>query len=172
MEKEERSTMKSAVSLTKRYGVLCALILSVTIILSSAPVIGQGTETSVTGAAGASFPDGAIFNGIPLSGLELGQGIFVAPDGTAQGEFHVVLLGKSLLGLPQEIVVDGKVSNGSVTSDGRANVSGIATVDLGDGTPLPGVPFTVTLSADSVVLTIGSTILPAAGLTSGAITIE
>jgi hypothetical protein len=147
------------------------LILSVAITLATAPVIGQGTETGVTGAGAGSFPDGATFNGIPLRGLELGQGIFIAPDGTALGEFHVVLLGTSLFGQPQEIVVDGKVSNGS-TSDGRAEVSGIATVDLGDGTSLPGVAFNATLSADSMVLTIGSTTLPAAGLTSGAVTIE
>jgi hypothetical protein len=164
--------MKKGKNKTKRSGVLWVLILSVAITLVSAPVIGQSTETGVTGAGVGIFPDGANFNGIPLSGLELGQGIFIAADGTAQGEFHVVLLGKSLLGLPQEIVVDGKVSNGSVTSDGRADVSGIATVDLGDGTSLPGVAFNATLSADSMVLTIGSTMLPAAGLTSGAVMIE
>lgn len=164
--------MKKGKSILKRSGFLWVLILSVAITLTSPPVIGQGTETGVTGAGVGIFPDGATFSGIPLSGLELGQGIFIASDGTAQGEFHVVLLGKSLLGLPQEIIVDGKVSNGSVTSDGRANVSGIATVDLGDRTSLPGVAFNVTLSADSMVLTLGSTTLPAAGLTGGAVTVE
>ncbi|MBA2526166.1 MAG: hypothetical protein H0V18_10365 [Pyrinomonadaceae bacterium] len=55
----------------------------------------------------------------------------------------------------------------------RADFSGIATVDLGDGTaPLPGVPFSVSTTAGNVVLAIKSTTLPAAGLTSGAVTIE
>jgi hypothetical protein len=119
-----------------------------------------------------SFPADAAFNGIRLSGLELGQGIFIASDGMAQGAFHVVLLGKSFLGQPQEIVVDGKVSGGNVVYGGGCSFNGIATVDLGDGTSLPSVPFTATVSADSLLLTVGSTALPAATLTGGSVTIK
>jgi hypothetical protein len=38
--------------------------------------------------------------------------------------------------------------------------------------PLPNVAFSVTAAADGVGLAIDSTTLPAAGLTSGAVTIE
>ena len=130
------------------------------------------TETgTVTGAAQGIFPAGAALGAVTLESLDLGTGVFIESDGSATGVFHSVLAGRSLLG-PRQITVEGNVSQGAVTSDGRGNFSGIATIDLGDGTSLPGTAFTVTLSADSVVLTIGSTTLPAAGLSSGAVTIE
>ena len=76
-------------------------------------------------------------------------------------------------GVPQEITVEGKVSEGSVAADGRATFSGTASLDWGDGAPpLPSVAFTVTAAADGVVLKIDSITLPAATLTAGAVTIE
>jgi hypothetical protein len=83
-----------------------------------------------------------------------------------------VLLG-SALGSSREITVEGKVTEGSVGADGRATISGTASLNLGDGTPpLPSVAFSVIVGADGVALTIDSTVLPAAGLTGGAVTIE
>ena len=81
-----------------------------------------------------AFPNGATFNGVPLRGLTLGQGMFIAPAGSATGQFQAVLLGSSLLGTPQNITVEGEVSSGSVAADGSATFSGTATVDMGDGT--------------------------------------
>lgn len=165
--------MKKEKNTTKRSGVLWVLILSVAITVTTAPVIGQVTDTGVTGAGAGSFPDGAAFNGIPLRGLELGQGIFIAADGTASGEFHVVLLGTSFLGQPQDIVVEGKVSNGSSGPNGSVTFSGVATVDVGDGTlPLVDVPFTVTATSEGLLLGLGTSTLPPATLTAGSITIE
>jgi hypothetical protein len=126
---------------------------------------------SVTGAAQGSFPAGAVLAAVTLDNLDLGTGVFIEPDGSASGVFHSVLTGHSPLG-PRQITVEGNVSQGIVSSDGQRSFSGIATVDLGDGTSSPGIAFTVTLSGDSVVLTVGATTLPAAGLTSGAVTIE
>jgi phosphomannomutase len=48
----------------------------------------------------------------------------------------------------------------------------IEQVDMGDGTVLRGVPFTATAKADSLLLTLGTSALPAATLTAGSITIE
>lgn len=165
--------MKKGETTMKRSGVLWATILSVSITLATAPVIGQSTETGVTGAGAGSFPAGATFNGIPLSGLELGQGIFIAADGTARGDFHAVLLGTSLLGQPQDIVVDGRVSGGSTGPNGSVTFNGSATVDVGDGTvSLVDVPFTVTATSEGLLLGLGASTLPPATLIAGSITIE
>jgi len=140
-------------------------------VVAPAPVAAQ--DAGVTGAAEAAFPDGATFNGISLKGLTLGQGMFIAPDGSATGQFQAVLLGTSLLGTPQNVTVEGEVRGGSVAADGSATFSGTATVDMGDGTlPLPGVPFIVTVSAGSLALILNAVALPTATVTAGSITIK
>ena len=90
----------------KRLGLILATVLTIGTALLSAPVIGQNIDTGVTGAGAGIFPEGATFHGVRLSGFQLGQGILIASDGTATGDFHVVLLGTSLLGQRQDIVVD------------------------------------------------------------------
>src|SRR2546426_6516730 len=107
-----------------------------------APAQAAAQDAGVTGAAEATLPDGATFNGIPLRGLTLGQGLFIAQDGSATGQFQAVLLGSSLLGAAQNITVEGEVSGGAVRADGGAPLSGTPTVDKGGGAPpLPGGPF-------------------------------
>ena len=140
-------------------------------VVAPAPVAAQ--DAGVTGAAEAAFPDGATFNGISLKGLTLGQGMFIAPDGSATGQFQAVLLGTSLLGTPQNVTVEGEVRGGSVAADGSATFSGTATVDMGDGTlPLPDVPFAVTVSAGSLGLILNAVALPTATVTAGSITVK
>ena len=137
-----------------------------------APAAAQDVA-GVTGAAEAAFPNGAAFNGIPLRGLTLGQGLFIGQDGSATGQFQAVLQGTSPLGAAQNITVEGEVRGGSVGADGSATFSGSATVDMGDGTlPLPGVPFTVTLSAGSLGLILNAVALPTATVTAGSITVK
>jgi len=153
-----------------RLGLLSAAVLGLATL--TAPAAAQDA-VGVTGAGEATFPDGASFNGISLKGLTLGQGMFIAPDGSATGQFQAVLLGSSLLGTPQNITVEGEVGSGSVGADGSATFSGTATVDMGDGTlPLPGVPFTVTISAGSLGLTLNGVALPTATLSAGSITVK
>jgi hypothetical protein len=135
--------------------------------------IAAGESGTVTGAASCTFAPGAAFNSVALSSLDLGTGVFIEPDGSATGPFNAVLSGYSLLGQPRQVTVDGKVLSGAIAPDGRAYVSGIATVNFRNGTPpLVGVPFGVTTTADSLVLSINSTTLPAAQLNAGAISIE
>src|SRR6266446_1839948 len=154
-----------------RLGFALAAILGLASLLAPAPVAAQ--DAGVTGAAEAAFPDGAAFNGVPLKGLTLGQGMFIAQDGSATGQFQAVLLGTSLLGSAQNITVEGEVRGGSVGADGSATFSGTATVDMGDGTlPLPGVPFTVTVSAGSLGLILNAVSLPTATVTAGSITLK
>ena len=84
-----------------------------------------------------------------------------------------MLLGTSLLGTPQHVVLDGQVGNGSLGGDGSATFGGTATVDMGDGTlPLLGVPFTVKASTQSLGMTLDGMALPTAAVTAGSIRIE
>src|SRR2546428_13377094 len=106
-------------------------------VVAPAPVAAQ--DAGVTGAAEAAFPDGATFNGISLKGLTLGQGMFIAPDGSATGQFQAVLLGTSLLGTPQNVTVEGEVRGGSVGAGRRATFRCPPTGGMGRGNPpLPG----------------------------------
>ena len=153
--------------------ITCVLAILLGLVASTtASVIADGDERSVTAAANGVFAAGAELGAVALQGIELGTGVFIEADGSASGTFHAVLQG-SLLGVPREITVEGKVSEGSVGADGRATFSGTASLDLGDGSlPLSSIAFSVTAGADGVVLAIDSTRLPAAGFTTGAVTIE
>lgn len=154
--------------------IYITLIVFGLVAVPSAPteVTSVSAAASVTGAAEALFGAGAAVGPVAVDGLTLGTGVFIEPDGFAAGTFHAVLVGQSLLGR-QEVTVEGKVNAGSGTPAGSATFSGTASVDLGDGTPaLPGVIFSVTVTPDSLVLALGSTILPAAGVTTGTIIIE
>jgi hypothetical protein len=155
----------------KRLTCVFAIVLGLAA-TAPVPVLADSDGSSVTGAAKGLFGAGAALGAVDLQGLELGTGVFIEADGSASGTFHAVLQGSSL-GQPRDITVEGKVSQGSREADGRATFSGTASLDLGDGAPpLPGVAFSVTAGADGLVLKIDSTTLPAAGLTSGAVTIE
>ena len=156
-----------------RFPFVLAAALGLASVVAQGPVAAQTGASSVTAAAEAIFPNGTTFNGVPLSGLTVGQGISIARDGSATGQFHAVLVGTSLLGSPQNVVVEGQVRAGSVAADGSATVSGTATVNMGDGTlPVPGVPFAATVSTNSLALILNATALPTATVSAGSITIE
>jgi len=155
-----------------RLGLVLAAMFGLASLMAPTPVAAQDAA-SVTGAAEATLPDGAAFNGVPLKGLALGLGVSIARDGSARGQFHTVLQGTSLLGAPQELVVEGEVRAGSVAADGSATFSGTARVNMGDGTlALSGVPFTATASTGSLKLILDVTSLPTATVTAGSITVK
>jgi hypothetical protein len=155
----------------KRLARICAIVLALAAGAASG-LSADGDARAVTGAAKGLFPGGAALGAVALDGLEVGTGVFIEADGSASGIFHAVLQGTAL-GQPHRITIEGKASDGSVASDGRATFSGTASLDLGDGMPpLPGVAFSVTTAAQGVVLVIDGTTLPAAGLTAGAVSVE
>lgn len=145
-------------------------VASLAITLASGAAVAQGEETGVSGAGGLSFPDGATFNGVSLSGVQLGTGLTIAADGTATGHLLAVLVGTTPLGT-REIEVDGTVSTGSVGT-GSATFAGTATVDMGDGSVPVELPFSATATAESLLVTLGASTLPTATLTAGSIAIE
>jgi hypothetical protein len=154
-----------------RLGIVLTASLGLASTFAPATLTAQDA-VGVTGAAEASLPDGATFGGLSLKGLTLGQGIFIDPDGSAKGQFQAVLQGTTALGSPQDVVVEGEVSDGSAAG-GTATFSGTATVSMGDGTPsLTGVPFTVTASAGSLGLILNGAQLPTATVNAGSIAMQ
>ena len=154
----------------KRHATLIMIILTLAVLLLPASAFSQ--TTGVAGAGAGTLPAGASMTGVSLSGLNFGMGVIIPGDNTADGQFQAMLLGTTLLGLAQNIQVQGEVDSGTLGTGSRT-FSGLATVDMGDGTPLlTNVPFTVTATATSVALLIGATNLPAATLTAGSIIIQ
>jgi hypothetical protein len=146
--------------------------LTVVIILLRASVFGQSTS-GATGAGAGSFPGDTTFNGVSVSGMHFGIGVFTPGDTTAKGDFKATLLGTTALGLPQNIEIAGNAASGTINTDGTRTFSGTATVKMGDGSPpLSGVPFTVRASINTLLMTVGVNNLPLASLTHGKITID
>jgi hypothetical protein len=140
---------------------------------TSAQTNAAGEEATVTAAARGVFGAGAALNSVSVQNFDLGTGVFIGPDGSASGPINVVLYGRSVLGQAQQIIIDGTADRGAVGPNGRAYFSGLATINLGAGTPLvANVPFTVNAADNSLVLTINSTALPIAGITAGTVSVE
>lgn len=153
-----------------RLGIVLAASLGLASTFAPARVIAQ--DVGITGAAEATLPDGASFNGVSLQGLTFGQGVFIGEDGSAKGQFQAVLQGTTALNSAQDIVVEGEVGSGSA-GNGAATFSGTASVSMGEGTlPLTAVPFTVTTSSGGLGLVLNAVTLPVATLTTGSVHIE
>jgi hypothetical protein len=146
--------------------------LTVVIILLPASVFGQ-SSSGLTGAGAGVFPGNTPFSGVSVSGLQFGMGVFTPGDTTATGQFKTTLLGTTPLGQPQNIEIEGDAASGAINTDGSRTFSGLANVDMGDGSPpLTAVPFTVTASPNTLLVTVGVNNLPLASLTAGSIIID
>ena len=162
-------------TITKRTIRWAITLVAITASVSPASALAQ-SQTTVAGAGAGVFPVGASFNGVSLSALSFGMGVLTS-DGTATGTFESTLTGTSLLGR-RNIVVVGNLTSGSGQAGGPATYSGLCSIDLGDGTPLlTGLPFTFTAarlpnSHWGLTLLLGPTLLPAAAVNTGTITIQ
>ena len=128
--------------MTRLKFLLIAILVGV--VSTLAPVFhgSQDDAARVSGAGEATLPEGVAFYGVVLSSMRLGQGVLIAADGSAVGQFHVVLSGTSVLGQPQEVTVEGEVNAGAASGDGIVTFSGNARLSMGDGSvPVVGVPF-------------------------------
>jgi hypothetical protein len=64
-------------------------------------------ERNVVGAARATFGQTAMLGTCIVKNVELGTGVFIEPDGSASGVYSAVVNGKSLLGLQQQVKIEG-----------------------------------------------------------------
>jgi hypothetical protein len=126
----------------------------------------------VTGAGAATFGPGAVLSGLSLSTMRFGIGVDLPGDGTASGDFQATLSAAS-----RKIVVEGTASSGS-KGLAATTFSGTCSVDLGDGSAITtGVPFTVSVvtpagGTPTLGLVIGTTTLPSAALSAGAVRVQ
>ena len=82
-----------------------------------------------------------------IDGSHFGIGASIYRDGSAIGHFECLMAGNArILGLPL-MAVEGNVNSGSGNANGSATLSGISTVNLGNGQIFRGVPFSVTVRA-------------------------
>src|SRR5687767_14448340 len=107
---------------------LAVSLLTLAILLLPSSANAQDTDPGVTGAGDAGFPAGTTFNLVPVSGLQFGLGVFIPGDGSADGQFHALLLGTTILGQPQEILLIGEATAGTVNPDGSRTFSGTVSV--------------------------------------------
>jgi hypothetical protein len=161
-------------------------LVVIAVFLFALPTLAQSQQTTVTGAGSGVYPAGttikssslSALKGVTLTSLTFGMGVALPGDGTANGTFESTLIGTSAKGLPRNIVVEGNATSGSGQAGGPANYAGTCTVNPGDGTaPLTGVPFTVVVAklpngSWGLTLTLSTTGLPAATITSGSVTIK
>lgn len=158
---------------TKTLSILFAVMLAV-----AGSAYAQ-SDTSATTAADGSYPAGTSFNGVPISGLDIGTGALLGSNGVAEGQVAIALFGPvdPLTGVPQNIIVEALITGGSRPASNTATLTGTATIDMGNGTPaLTAVPVVVTLATDTsgggtVGLVLGATTLPTAPVTAGSLTV-
>src|SRR5207249_7290720 len=91
--RSQRETFRSKISRPAEELTMTRLCFMLTAFLSfgsvaQAPVAAQTGASGVTGAGEAFFPNGTTFNGVPLRGLTLGQGIFTNQGSAASGQFE------------------------------------------------------------------------------------
>jgi hypothetical protein len=96
----------------------------------------------VTGGGTGTF-DADLDGDGDLDGSAFGLGVVLSAGGLAEGHFQCLMAGRSdILGL-HLMQVAGRVDSGHTNPDGSASFSGTATVNLGGGEIIPGIPFTV-----------------------------
>jgi hypothetical protein len=130
------------------------------------------SETQVSAAAEGIFPAGAAFGGVSLETSTFALGFVIRSDGSAAGQFQTVLTGTSVLGLAQEIALEGAVTAGNLGAGDTVTFSGTGTLELGDRSLPTAVPFSATASSSGLQLTIGTTALPLQSLDLGSVFIR
>ena len=138
---------------------LRAVLVVATAVCPSAHVLMAQTTTSMVSAGAGSYEAGTTFEGVSLTGMRFGIGVDLPGAGSAIGQVQFTLVGVS-----QEIVVEGEASTAVEDAFGTIAISGLSTVDMGDGSPpMTGVAFAVDVDpsgAGALTVTVGATTLP------------
>jgi hypothetical protein len=133
------------------------------------------TITSLEASGSGVYPPGTTYGAVPISAVEFSSGVEVGPTGTALGQLTVTLIGTGIGGVERDILVEAEANAGSRPQPNVTIFSGTATIDMGDGTPpLPGIPFSATITSDgsglgTLALALGATTLPVATIDDGTI---
>ena len=114
--------------------------------LLATPSFGQ-SSTTVNGGGQGTYGADLDLDG-DVDATHFGLGVTIFGDGSARGHFLCLMAGNAdFLGL-SVMAVEGRVTSGSVnTAAGTATFSGVASVNLGNGTVFRGVPFEVAVKA-------------------------
>ena len=155
--------------------LLTALVLSAALALPGRAAADQGIAA---GGAAGTYPPATTFAGVAISAIQSGFGADIDLGGTGRGQFCAILLGVSSLGLEQNVKIEGQVTGASQPAPNIAVLSGVASIDLGDGLPpAEGIPFTATLTANAdgggtIGLVTGLASLPDATIIAGSLAIR
>ena len=135
-----------------------ALVVAIAVCLSAHVLMAQ-TTTSMVSAGAGSYEAGTTFEGVSLTGMRFGIGVDLPGAGIALGQVQFTLVGVS-----QEIVVEGEASTAVQDALGTIVISGLSTVDMGDGSPpMTGVAFAIDVDPSgpgALTVTVGATALP------------
>lgn len=128
----------------KRLTVMLAAVILVGIL--PFPGLAQ-SSTTVNGGGQGTYGADLDLDG-DVDATHFGFGVTIAGNGSARGHFLCLMAGNAdFLGLSL-MAVEGRVTSGSVdTAAGTATFGGVASVNLGNGTVVRGVPFTVAVKA-------------------------
>ena len=142
-----------------------ALVVATAVFASAHPLMAQ-TTTSVASAGAGSYEAGTTFEGVSITGMRFGIGVDLPGDGSAIGQVQLTLVGVS-----QEIVMEGEASTATMDASGTITIFGLSTVDMGDGSPpTTGVAFAVDVDPSgpgAVTVSIGATMMPPAPVIAG-----
>ncbi|HKQ63206.1 MAG TPA: post-COAP-1 domain-containing protein [Candidatus Polarisedimenticolaceae bacterium] len=130
-------------------------------------------RTALAGAGSGVFPAGTLLGGVLVNRVSFGNGVDIVGTGPADGPLEFTFLGASA----QVITVEAMAAQGFLPVCGSAEITGVCSVDMGLGLPpITGVPFALTVHADSqgqgsLLLGIGATTLPTATINQGRMTL-
>ena len=132
---------------------------------------GLSGESMATAAGAGPFTSTPNLGGVELAGGTFGIGVRTA-SGSGNGDLEIQFNGISLIGMFQQITVNGWITSVSING-GTVTMNGTCTLNMGDGTvPATGVPLVATLTTSGLTATIGGTALPTLPKSDGFIVIE
>jgi len=135
--------MKMKMKKTNMITTTAALV--VLILLARVPPAAAQSGVMVTGGGTGTFNADLDGDG-DVDGSHFGFGVIIRPNGSARGHFLCQMAGNAdFLGL-KLMLVEGRVSSGTINPDGSATFNGGGSVNLANGTVFRGIPFTVTVT--------------------------
>ena len=123
-----------------------AALLLIVAAVALSPLTALAAGPMVVSGGGTGTFEGDLDGDGEIDGSHFGLGVLLGGDGATRGHFECLMAGNTdILGLAL-MAVEGKVTEATIDA-GSATFSGIATINLANGTIFRGVPFTATVMA-------------------------